>query len=58
VGGSVVLVGALAQLDCAVEQLVEAGDHVVAIGLVEAAHVADGAPLAYWRGRYRGLREG
>jgi flavin reductase (DIM6/NTAB) family NADH-FMN oxidoreductase RutF len=35
-----VLDGALAYLECQVEQLVEAGDHVVAIG-----RVLDGAPL-------------
>jgi flavin reductase (DIM6/NTAB) family NADH-FMN oxidoreductase RutF len=50
-----VLAGAIAWLDCAVEQAVAAGDHTIFIGRVEAAGTADGAPLAYWRGGYRSL---
>ncbi|MFZ5476302.1 MAG: flavin reductase family protein [Myxococcota bacterium] len=53
IGPSAVLAGALAQLDCAVHQIVEAGDHAVVIGRVEGARVAEGEPLAYWRGGYR-----
>jgi flavin reductase (DIM6/NTAB) family NADH-FMN oxidoreductase RutF len=51
-----VLRGALAWLDCAVEQAVPAGDHTVYIGRVEALGATDGAPLTYWRGGYRSLR--
>jgi flavin reductase (DIM6/NTAB) family NADH-FMN oxidoreductase RutF len=51
-----VLRGALAWLDCTVEQAVPAGDHTVYIGRVEALGSADGAPLTYWRGGYRSLQ--
>ena len=49
-----VLAGALAQLDCALHQAVDAGDHTLFIGLVERAVVAEGegAPLGYYRGKY------
>ena len=48
--------GALAQIDCSVVQVVDAGTHALFIGLVEAAEVHDGQPLAFYRGEYRGLR--
>lgn len=44
--------GALAWLDCRVEQTVDAGDHVVYIGRVEEAEVAELGPLLHFRGRY------
>lgn len=44
--------GALVYLDCAVVQAVTAGTHMIYVGLVEAAAVDDGAPLAFHRGRY------
>ena len=43
---------ALAWLDCSVTQTLEAGDHVVYIGRVEAVDVADRDVLLYFRGRY------
>ncbi|MCP4007354.1 MAG: flavin reductase family protein [bacterium] len=46
---------ALAYLDCRVERAVEAGDHIVYIGLVEAAEISESDPLVYFRGAYRGL---
>jgi flavin reductase (DIM6/NTAB) family NADH-FMN oxidoreductase RutF len=52
-----VLSGALARLDCRVAQAVEAGDHVVFIGTVDRIDTSEGAPLAYWRGRYRALAD-
>ncbi len=52
-----VLAGALAQLDCVVRQAVDAGDHTVFFGEVVRAESADGAPLLYWRGRYRALAD-
>ncbi len=52
-----VLSGALARLDCRVAQAVEAGDHVVFIGAVDRIDTSEGAPLAYWRGRYRALAD-
>lgn len=52
--GAIVLAGGLAALDCRLERLVAAGDHVLA--LLEVAGVPvpgrDGAPLLRLRGRY------
>jgi flavin reductase (DIM6/NTAB) family NADH-FMN oxidoreductase RutF len=45
--------GAIAWLDCTVQQTVDAGDHLVHIGLVESAEVSDRAPLIYFRQGYR-----
>lgn len=47
--------GALGYLDCRVVQAVDAGDHIVYIGSVEAAEVADSGPLLYFRARYHSL---
>ena len=47
--------GALATLDCRVVNAVDAGDHVIYVGQVEAAHTTDATPLLYFRGRYRTL---
>ncbi len=44
--------GALAWLDCSVQQAIEAGDHVVYIGRVEKAGVKDLGPLIHFRGEY------
>lgn len=44
--------GAIAWLDCSVEQAVDAGDHVVYIGRVEQAEVGECAPLLHFRGKY------
>jgi flavin reductase (DIM6/NTAB) family NADH-FMN oxidoreductase RutF len=52
--GAIVLDGGLAALDCRLERLVEAGDHVLALLEVEAVPVlaADGDPLLRLRGRW------
>ncbi|XVS68035.1 flavin reductase family protein [Actinosynnema sp. CA-299493] len=42
------LLEASARLACSTHQLVDAGDHSILIGLVEATHAADDVPLAYW----------
>jgi flavin reductase (DIM6/NTAB) family NADH-FMN oxidoreductase RutF len=47
--------GAFATLDCRVSEVVDAGDHSVFIGLVEAAETSDADPLLYYRGAYRKL---
>lgn len=44
--------GALARFACARAQLVEAGDHLVLIGRVEAFESRAGGPLGYFRGSY------
>jgi flavin reductase (DIM6/NTAB) family NADH-FMN oxidoreductase RutF len=53
-GGSPVLAGSLAWVECEVEREVEAGDHVVLIGRVTAARLEspDGAPLVHFASRY------
>jgi flavin reductase (DIM6/NTAB) family NADH-FMN oxidoreductase RutF len=54
VSDAIVLSGGLVALDCRLERLVEAGDHVLALLLVEAALPGNGAaaPLLRHRGRY------
>lgn len=47
--------GAVAWLDCTVRQTVNAGDHYVYIGEIEAAEVTDRAPLLFFRARYEKL---
>ncbi|MFI5316138.1 MAG: flavin reductase family protein [Myxococcota bacterium] len=48
--------GALASLDCRVRDVVDAGDHIVYVGSVEAAAIdAEQEPLVYWRGIYQKL---
>ncbi|HXF83046.1 MAG TPA: flavin reductase family protein [bacterium] len=51
------LVGALAALGCRVERLVEAGDHWIVLGRVQALHEGDPAaePLLFYGGAYRRL---
>ena len=44
--------GAIAWLDCSVHNAVDAGDHVVYIGLVEQSDTTETAPLLYFRGGY------
>ena len=47
---------ALACLDCRVREVVDAGDHILYVGSVEAAHIdAEREPLVYWRGGYQKL---
>ena len=52
--GGIVLSGGLASLDCRLERLVEAGDHVLALLAVEDVQAGDVsvAPLLRHRGRY------
>ena len=47
--------GAVAHLDCSVNQIIESGTHVIYVGLVEAAEISDRQPLAFFRGKYRNL---
>ncbi|MEU7568021.1 flavin reductase family protein [Streptomyces fradiae] len=55
--GAALVGGALATLECRTEQRVEAGDHTLVVARVLAAAFpnAEGAPLTYFRGRYRHL---
>lgn len=52
--GTQVLHNTLANLDCAVADAVEAGDHTIFIGEVREIALAEGAPLLYFRGQYGG----
>ena len=48
--------GSLAWIDCTMEQVVDAGDHEIAIGRVHDLGVADeGHPLVFFRGGYAEL---
>ena len=49
--------GAIATLDCRVQSAVDAGDHFIHIGLVEAAETNETAPLLYYHGGYRKLAD-
>lgn len=51
------IVGALANIECRKVSEIDGGDHTIFIGEVESASVADEAPLAYWRGSYRKLKD-
>lgn len=52
-GGSPVLDGSLAWIDCTVEAQYPGGDHVIVIGRVrELSHLRDAAPLVYHRGEF------
>ena len=53
--GLPVLDGALAHVECQIVETHEGGDHVIHIGHVEHAEVADGRPLLFFQGRYRRL---
>ena len=50
--GSPILPGVSAWFDCAMQQIVEAGDHAILIGHVEAFHASAAPGLGYYRGTY------
>lgn len=53
VTGAPVLAEALGHLECRAVDIIEAGDHTIFIGQVEAAAAREGEPLLYFRGAYR-----
>lgn len=54
--GAPALAGALANIDCAVEDLIERHTHTIVIGQALAAYAATGgAALTYWRGAFAAL---
>ncbi len=56
VTGAPILPGVLGWLDCRVDRAIDAGDHIIYIGLVVASGVhEDAEPLLYWHGNYRRL---
>jgi flavin reductase (DIM6/NTAB) family NADH-FMN oxidoreductase RutF len=50
--GVPLLAGAVAHIECEVDRIVPAGDHLVVLGAVVALHSTPGEPLAYLRGVY------
>jgi flavin reductase (DIM6/NTAB) family NADH-FMN oxidoreductase RutF len=57
VHGTPILHGALAYLECMLKWEYEAGDHTIFIAEVEDVVVRSGAPLLFFRGRYRQVGE-
>jgi flavin reductase (DIM6/NTAB) family NADH-FMN oxidoreductase RutF len=54
--GSPWIAGSLARLECATQQIVDAGDHAVLFGEVISAECESGDPLLYFDRNYRHLR--
>ncbi|TDR85270.1 flavin reductase family protein [Enterovirga rhinocerotis] len=53
VTGAPILKGALAALDCEVDEVIVRHSHAIVIGGVAAARIGEAsAPLVYWQGRY------
>ncbi len=50
--GAPLLKGAVALLDCEVEEIIERHTHAIVIGRVAAAKAGGGRPLLHWRGRW------
>jgi flavin reductase (DIM6/NTAB) family NADH-FMN oxidoreductase RutF len=56
--GSPIVEGAIAHLDCELEQAIQGGDHTIAIGrVVGAAFDPTRQPLVYFRRAYRSVSE-
>jgi flavin reductase (DIM6/NTAB) family NADH-FMN oxidoreductase RutF len=53
--GALALEGALASVDCEIEEFVERHSHVIVIGAVKALRVRPGQPLIYGQGEYGAL---
>lgn len=52
-GGSPILDGALAWIDCTLHAVHEAGDHYIVLGEVQALNTErDGRPLLFFKGKY------
>jgi flavin reductase (DIM6/NTAB) family NADH-FMN oxidoreductase RutF len=51
-GGCPLLPGCLARFECATEQLVEAGDHIIFIGRIHRLTHREGVPLLFNAGHY------
>jgi flavin reductase (DIM6/NTAB) family NADH-FMN oxidoreductase RutF len=53
--GVPIIEDSLAWAACELRELIAGGDHTIAIGEVVAMGLGDGAPLLWYRGRYRSL---
>lgn len=56
--GCPLLDDALATMECVVTDIYAGGDHDIFVGELKSVSVADGDPLLYWRGAYRGVAQG
>ncbi|MFI5266029.1 MAG: flavin reductase family protein [Chloroflexota bacterium] len=50
--GAVTIGGAIASLDCELQQELPLGDHTILVGHVSGATFREGRPLLYYRGKY------
>ncbi len=58
VTGAPLLNGALAAIDCTIEEIIERHSHAIVIGRIEAVELGDWSdPLLYWSGVYRTTRD-
>jgi flavin reductase (DIM6/NTAB) family NADH-FMN oxidoreductase RutF len=58
VTGAPLLEGALAAIDCTVEEIIERHSHAIVIGRIEAVDLGEWSdPLLYWSGVYRTTRD-
>ncbi|TPM40525.1 flavin reductase family protein [Mesorhizobium sp. B2-3-4] len=55
--GAPVLTDSLTWFDCAVYNRIEAGDHIILIGQVQAFGTSPSAPLGFCRGRYASVKD-
>ncbi|AGB45245.1 conserved protein of DIM6/NTAB family [Mesorhizobium australicum WSM2073] len=55
--GAPILTDSLTWFDCTVHNRVEAGDHVILIGQVQAFGTSPSAPLGFCRGRYASVKD-
>jgi len=55
--GFPLLGGAMGQLLCRVHEVIDAGDHSIFLGEVEALSASEGEPLLYFAGDYERMRE-
>ncbi|TPI13019.1 flavin reductase family protein [Mesorhizobium sp. B4-1-3] len=55
--GAPVLTDSLTWFDCTVHNRVEAGDHIILIGQVQAFGTSPSAPLGFCRGRYASVKD-
>ena len=55
--GVPILEGAIAYVECTLSATHDAGDHTIYVGEVTHASASSGAPLLFFRGRYRRLQD-
>ncbi|MDP8922876.1 MAG: flavin reductase family protein [Chloroflexota bacterium] len=53
--GAPIIDGALAYIECRVQEMLPGGDHTILVGEVLGGEANEGAPLLYFRGQYRRL---